>query len=158
LLGSQYYADHPLIPLNKVVFNFNTDGAGYTDTTAISIVGGGRTGTDEIIAKGSEAFGLKVITNPVPEMQLFDRSDNVSFAKKGVPCISFSPGFSEFSDDLMKNYHQVSDDTADLDWDYVTKYCKAFAHTTRLLANNKNKPKWVAGDKYEAAAKELYDN
>lgn len=156
LLGSQYYSDHPLIPLEKTIFNLNTDGAGYTDTTSVAVVGWDRTGTNDYMIQGSAFAGLNVIKDPVPEMQLFDRSDNVSFAKKGVPCISFSPGFSEFSDELMKNYHQVSDDTDDLDFEYITKYCQAFTHAARLIANAKQKPQWVSGDKYEAVSEELY--
>lgn len=156
MLGSQYYSDHPLIPLEKTIFNLNTDGAGYTDTTSVAIVGWDRTGTNNYMIEGSAFAGLKVIKDPVPEMQLFDRSDNVSFAKKGMPCISFSPGFLEFSDELMKNYHQVSDDTADLDFEYITKYCQAFTHAARLIANAKQKPQWASGDKYEAISKELY--
>ncbi|MEL6357162.1 MAG: M28 family peptidase [Bacteroidota bacterium] len=80
LLGSQYYAEHPLIPLEKTVYNFNTDGAGYSDTSAISIFGMGRTGVDEEINEGAAAFNLKVIGDPAPEQGLYDRSDNVSFA------------------------------------------------------------------------------
>lgn len=157
LLGSQYYASHPLIPLEKTIFNFNTDGAGYTDTTAVSIVGWGRTGTNDAVEKGATAFGLNVIKNPVPEMHLFDRSDNVSFAKKGVPCLSLSPGFSEFGNELMQNYHQVSDDTDGLNWAYITKYCQVFTYAVRLIADAETKPRWVEGDTYEAAGKELYE-
>lgn len=156
LLGSKYYADHPLIPLDQVVFNLNTDGAGYTDTTAVAVLGWDRTGTNDLLEQSAKDFGLEVIKNPVPEMQLFDRSDNASFAAKGVPCVSYSPGFSEFSPELMKNYHQVSDETHDLDWRYIKKYSQAFARAARLIADAPVRPQWVAGDKYEAAAKALY--
>jgi Zn-dependent M28 family amino/carboxypeptidase len=39
LLGSQYYADHPIIPLQKIVYNLNTDGAGYNSTEHLSETG-----------------------------------------------------------------------------------------------------------------------
>ncbi|MEO1627860.1 MAG: M28 family peptidase, partial [Bacteroidota bacterium] len=83
LLGSAYYAKSPLLPLEKTIFNLNTDGAGYNDTSYVSVVGYGRTGTDEQMDAGASPFGLKVFPNPAPEQNLFDRSDNASFARKG---------------------------------------------------------------------------
>ncbi|MEM9931833.1 MAG: M28 family peptidase, partial [Bacteroidota bacterium] len=80
LLGSQWYAEHPLVPLEETIFNFNTDGAGYDDKTGISLIGANRTGIDPQVAAAAEAFGKKVINDPAPEQGLFDRYDNVSFA------------------------------------------------------------------------------
>lgn len=156
LLGSQYYAKHPLVPMDKVMYNFNTDGAGYTDTSAIAIFGYGRTGVDAQIEEGAAAVGLSVIQNPAPEQGLYDRSDNVSFAKKGVPALTFSPGFTEFNDDMFKYYHQVTDNPNTINYDYLLKYCQSFTYISRLIANMENKPFWVEGDKYEEAGKELY--
>lgn len=158
LLGSSYYADNPLIPLDKVIFNFNTDGAGYNNTDAISIFGWNRTGTNEMIEAGVKPFGFDIIPDPAPEQGLFDRSDNVSFARKGVPALTFSPGFKEFDAEILEHYHQVSDEADTIDYDYLTKYCKAFAHSCRVIADSPKKPIWVSGDKYEEAGKELYGN
>lgn len=156
LLGSSYYADNPLIPLEKVIFNFNTDGAGYNNTGAVSIFGWNRTGTNEMIQEGVKPFGFEIIADPAPEQGLFDRSDNVSFARKGVPALTFSPGFNEFDSEILKHYHQVSDEPSTIDYDYLTKYCMAFAHSCRIIANSPTKPVWAEGDKYEEAGKELY--
>ena len=158
LLGSSYYSNNPIIDLKKTIFNLNTDGAGYNDTKYISILGMGRTGTDEQITKGVEALGLEVFADPAPEQGLFDRSDNVSFAKKGVPALTFSPGFTGFTGDIMTYYHQVVDEADAIDFAYMLKYCQSFAHTARLIANMDGKPTWKEGDKYEEAGKELYGN
>lgn len=156
LLGSEYYAENPLIPLNKTIFNLNTDGAGYDDTGAVSVIGYGRTGTDQWIEQSAKSQGLKVIQNPAPEAQLFDRSDNVSFSQRGVPSATYSPGVTAFTPQIMANYHQVSDEADDLDFSYVLKYCKAFANCARLIGNSTQSPQWVKGDKYEAVGNELY--
>lgn len=156
LLGSQYYAEHPLIPLEKTVFNINTDGAGYTVTDGLAVIGWDRTGTNKWVEMGSAKFGLEVITDPAKEQNLFDRSDNVSFARKGIPCVTISPGFKTFNQELMQFYHQVTDEADSVDYSYLEKYAKAFAHTARLIANGEQRPVWVAGDKYEEAGKELY--
>lgn len=157
LLGSQYYAEHPLIPLEKTIFNLNTDGAGYNTTQGAGIIGWDRTGTNEWVEKGLAAFGLEVIPDPAKEQNLFDRSDNVSFARQGVPCLTFSPGFKAFDQALMKNYHQVSDEADTVDFTYLLKFAQSFAHTARLIANADERPEWVAGDKYEAKGKALYE-
>ena len=156
LLGSQYYAENPLIPLNQVIFNLNIDNAGYNTTEHISIIGHGRTGTDDLLQKGIEALGLKVIPNPAPEQNLFDRSDNVSFAAKGIPALCFSLGVTGFDEAIAKYYHQAGDNPDSIDYDYFLKYCQSFAYTTRLIADDAGKPRWVKGDKYEKAGKELY--
>lgn len=156
LIGSKYYASHPLIPLEQTIFNLNSDNAGYSDTSLVSIVGYGRTGTDDLVKKGIEAAGLNVFPDPAPEQGLFDRSDNVSFAIKGIPCITFSGGFTSFDQEINKYYHKAGDDPDSIDFDYMTKFCQALAHTTRLLADSPSRPKWKAGDKYEEAGKVLY--
>lgn len=156
LLGSRYYADHPLIPLEKTIFNLNTDGAGYNDKSYLSVVGYGRTGTDGEVEEGTEAFGLKVFPNPAPEQGLFDRSDNVSFAQKGVPALCVSPGLTQFDETVGRYYHQVADNPSTIDYDYLHQYCQAFARIARLITNKVERPWWAEGDKYEAAGEELY--
>ncbi|MBD2751805.1 M28 family peptidase [Spirosoma validum] len=156
LLGSKYYSDHPLVPLKQTVFDLNTDGAGYSDTTIISVIGLERTGAKAEIEAGAKAFGLGVFAEPAPEQGLFDRSDNVSFAAKGVPAPDFSPGFKSFDQEIGKYYHQAIDNPESLNFNYVLRFCQAYAHTARLIANRATRPQWSAGDKYEPAAKALY--
>jgi len=156
LLGSAYYADNPLIPLKQTVFNLNTDGAGYSDTTAISILGMTRVGVEEELQAAADAMGFKIFIDPAPEQNLFDRSDNVSFARKGVPAPTISPGFDDFNAEIFKYYHQTRDEVASLNWNYVARFCSTYAHAARLIANKAERPQWIPGDKYEAAAKQLY--
>ncbi|NIJ50966.1 M28 family peptidase [Dyadobacter arcticus] len=156
LLGGKYYASHPLMPLNKCIFNMNSDGAGYNDTTIVSVMGLDRTGARAEIETASKAFGLGVFADPSPEQGLFDRSDNVSFAKEGIPAPTFTPGFKEFNGDIMKNYHQVSDNPETVNFNYLLKFSQAFTYATRLIADRKVVPQWSPGDKYEPAAKKLY--
>ncbi|PPK84389.1 peptidase M28-like protein [Neolewinella xylanilytica] len=156
LLGSKYYADHPLVPLEQTVFNFNTDGGGYNDTSAISLIGANRTGIDEQVNVAAKAFGKRVISDPAPEQGLFDRSDNVSFAAMGVPALTFAPGFGGFDDTIMRYYHQVTDNPETINMRYLTEYCQIFTLAARLIANRDVVPFWTEGDKYEAAGKSLY--
>ena len=158
LLGSEYYADNPVVPLRQTVFNLNCDGAGYNDTGAISIIGYGRIDTDAQLDTAAAAFGLRIIANPAPEQDLFDRSDNVSLAAKGVPAPTFSPGVTGFTQAINKYYHQVADNPETIDMPYLRVFCQTFAHSARLIANRDTAPVWVESDKYAPAARELYGN
>lgn len=156
LLGSRFYSENPLLPLNKAVFNLNCDGAGYNDTSVIGVIGLARTGASKQIEQAAKTFGLSVVGDPAPEQNLFDRSDNVNFATKGIPAPTFTPGFKDFDAEIMKYYHQAIDNPETIDYDYLLNYSKSYVLAARLIANLPTPPKWVAGDKYEAAFKQLY--
>lgn len=156
LLGSNFYANHPIFPLEQTIYNLNTDGAGYNSTKIITLIGLGRTGADAEIEKAAKLFGLSVNADPAPEQGLFDRSDNVSFAAKGIPAPTLSPGFTAFDEDIMKYYHQVTDNPETIDFDYLLKFCQSFSHAARLIADKAERPFWASGDKYEAVGKQLY--
>ncbi len=156
LLGSAYFAENPLIPLDKIIYNLNIDGAGYNDTEVITVIGLGRTTADDLVSEAVSDFGLKAIADPAPEQGLYDRSDNVSFAKKGIPAPTFSLGFTSFDDEINKYYHKAGDEVDSVDLDYVTLYWKSFILAAQNIANAEDQPMWVAGDKYEEAGKKLY--
>jgi hypothetical protein len=156
MLGSSYYVENPLVPLHQTVFTLNTDGAGYNDTTLVTINGLNRTSAENLIKQAAADFGLEAVSDPVPEQNLFDRSDNVKFAEKGIPAPNFAPGFTGFDNELMKYYHNAQDEAEYINYDYLLKYVKAFARSARLIANSPQAPQWVPGDKYEAAGKALY--
>jgi len=156
LLGSQHYADNPLIPLDKVMYCFNSDNAGYNDTSRASIIGLTRTTAQPLIEKACTTFGLDAMEDAAPEQNLFDRSDNVNFAAKGVPAPTFSLGYTGFDDAINKYYHQPADDPQSLDYDYLFKFFRSYVYACRLIANNDEKLFWVEGDKYYDIGKELY--
>jgi hypothetical protein len=156
LLGSRYYTENPLIPLNQMVYCFNSDNGGYNDTSIATIVGLERTTAGKHIKKAAKAFGLKAIDDPAGEQGLFDRSDNVNFAKKGIPAPTFSLGFTAFDAEIGKYYHQQSDNPDSMDYDYLENFFKAFVLSARLIANDPETPFWTEGDKYYEAGKQLY--
>lgn len=156
LLGSAYFAENPLIPLKQIIYNLNIDGAGYNDTSIITVIGLGRTTADDLVSQAVADFGLKAIADPAPEQGLYDRSDNVNFAKEGIPAPTFSLGFTAFDDEINKYYHKAADEVDSVDLDYVTLYWKSFILAAQNIANAADQPMWVAGDKYEEAGKKLY--
>jgi hypothetical protein len=157
-IGSKYFASLPVIPLKKIVYNMNIDNGDYNDTTIITVVGMGRTSADDNIQKGCNAFGLKAVVDPSPEQDLFDRSDNVNLAEKGVPAPTFSLGFTKFDDETMKHYHHVSDEVGNMNLSYVMKYIKSYILAAKNIADDPTQPTWIKGDKYAEAGRELYNS
>ncbi|MBT0607389.1 M28 family peptidase [Aequorivita echinoideorum] len=158
LLGSKYYIENPVLPLNKMVFCFNSDNGGYNDTSITTIIGLERTTASKNIKDAATAFSLRATDDPAPEQGLFDRSDNVHFAKAGIPAPTYSLGFTSFDAEITKYYHQASDEADTLDFDYLLKFFKSYVLSGRLIGNDSEKPIWTKGDKYEAAGKSLYEN
>ncbi len=156
LLGSEYYSEHPWVPLDKCIFNVNIDCAGYNDKTLATIFGLTRSGAEDIFKESCSAFGLKAIDDPIPEQNIFERSDHFNFAKHGVPCVLFGPGVTSFDEEIQKYYHQVTDHADSLDFEYLNKVYKAFIKAAEDIANAEQAPFWVKGDKYEEAGKKLY--
>lgn len=156
LLGSEFYVENPVLPLNQMVYCFNSDNGGYNDTSLATIVGLTRTTAEKNIFSAAKTFGLKAIEDPAKEQGLFDRSDNVNFAKKGIPAPTFSLGFTAFDGDVTKYYHKPGDEAHTLDYDYLVKFFRAYVLSGRNIANDPLTPVWNSGDKYEAASKELY--
>jgi hypothetical protein len=156
LLGSAYFANNPLIPLNQIVYNLNIDNGGYNDTSIITVIGLGRTSADFLIEEAVSDFGVKAVADPSPEQGLYDRSDNVNFARKGIPAPTFSLGFTAFDDEINKYYHKPGDHVENFDLDYAQVYWKSYILAAQKIANWSQRPKWVEGDKYEGVSKELY--
>jgi aminopeptidase YwaD len=156
LLGSEWFVDHSPVELKKIVYCFNSDNAGYNDTSIIMMMGLGRTTAEPMIRQAAEAYGLKAIDDPVPEQNLFDRSDNVSFAKKGIPAPTFSLGLKSMDEQVMKYYHQAADQPDNLDYDYLYKFFGSYVYACRLIANTDKTPFWTTGDKYYETGVKLY--
>lgn len=156
LLGSKAYVENSPIPLEKIVYCFNSDNGGYNDTSLATIIGLGRTTADKMIIEACQAFGLKATDDPAPEQGLFDRSDNVRFAAKGIPAPTFSLGFTAFDAEISKYYHQPGDEAETLDYEYLEKFFKAYVYSCRLIGNADKTPFWVEGDKYYEKGVELY--
>jgi len=158
LLGSRYYVENPVLPLRQMVYCFNSDNAGYNDTSLATIIGLPRTTAAQNIKDAVATFGLTATDDPAPEQGLFDRSDNVNFAAKGIPAPTFSLGFTAFNGDVTKYYHRPGDHADNMDYNYLEKFFKAYVLAGRLIGNDPVTPTWTAGDKYEEAGKKLYNN
>lgn len=156
LLGSRYYTDNPKIPLEETVFAFNIDNSGYTDTNVLTLLDTNRTNIDQLVYQAAAEVELGVIGDRLPSQNYYERSDQVSFAVKGVPAVNFKMAMSAFDERITKYYHRPADEFDSVDIDYIHKYWKAYIRSAELLGNWDQTPYWIPGDKFEPAGDELY--
>ncbi len=93
LLGSEFYAAHPLYPLATTVAVINLDPHVVLPAARdVELIGGGRTTLEDDFGRVAKAQGLKVTPEPNPEAGWYFRSDHFPFAKRGVPALAFRAG------------------------------------------------------------------
>lgn len=93
LLGSEYYAAHPLYPLERTALALNLDPHLVLPAArTIELIGGGRTPLEQDFARVAAGQGLKTVDEPSPEAGWYFRSDHYPFARRGVPTVAFRIG------------------------------------------------------------------
>jgi Zn-dependent M28 family amino/carboxypeptidase len=162
LLGSKYYADNPVIALDKTVANINMDAMNVLGRTKdVSVVGMGKSSLEENLLAAAEKQGRYLTQEDRPEAGYYYRSDHFSFAKQGVPAL-YASGGSEPVDEataayrkkmnvIVKGcYHQVCDQYRE-SW-----YLSGIAQDTQLLfdvgvsvANAKDWPTWSETSEFQ---------
>jgi len=144
--GTRWYIAHPLLPLEKTVVDLNVEMIAHPD----SIAGG--FGKAWLTGYERSTMGDLLADNGIPltpDMRLgqrfFERSDNVAFARIGIPAHSIS------SFNLATPYHIPKDEASTIDADHMAQVISATAKALRLLANGV-KPEWHPGGRPEAPA------
>jgi len=139
ILGTQWYVAHPAFPLSKMVAEMEVEMAGRPDSLA---GGSGKlwmTGYDRsTMGAMLKAAGIPIVADPYPQFRFFERSDNIVFARRGIPAHTLS------SYNLHKDYHAPSDDVSGIDFAHLTAIARAAAQAARLLADGPA-PAWNPG-------------
>ena len=163
LLGSEYYASTPLYPLATTVGVINMDGVGTNGLARDFTTSGNAPLTlqDDLIGVGAR-HGRVYSPDPRPEAGTFFRSDHFSFAKVGVPALSFgvgqdlvdggkAAGKAKLEAYTRDRYHQPADEF-DPTWDpkgFEADGTLLF-ELGRKLANSRAWPEWKAGSEFKA--------
>lgn len=134
LLGSNYYVNHPLLPLDKAVAMLNMDMIGRIKDRKV-FIGGTATG------EGFKPLLDKVKSGTKLQLDLSDQggfgsSDHFSFTVKQVPVLFFFSG-------LHADYHRPSDTWEKINQDDAAELLKVVAQVTTELANSASRPKFV---------------
>lgn len=154
LWGSAYYAEHPTVPLDRIVAQLNADMIGRSraadDTKPENKL---LTGPNEVYVIGSKMMSsslaelservntgyLKMSFNyhyddPDDPSRLFFRSDHYNYAKKGIPIIFYFSGMHE-------DYHQPSDSVEKIDFGKMERITRTIYATALALADAPSRPK-----------------
>lgn len=163
LLGSEYYGAKPLYPLARTVAVINMDALGPEGPARnFSTSGSASSQLQDLLVEQAKGFGLAYAPDPHPEAGYFFRSDHFSFAKRGVPALSFASGNDLVEGGLAageaaskaytaERYHQPADEWR-ADWSFT-----GMAHDLPLLyrlgetlANSRRWPEWGQGSEFRA--------
>ncbi len=164
LLGAEYFAQKPLIPLNKIAGNVNIDGVNFFGKTRdFSALGSERSTLGEFVEAVARERNMSLEGDMRPEQGFFFRSDHFPFAKVGVPAISLRHGddfitpltgtaLEFFSNYTAKYYHQTGDQYYDW-WD-----ASAMVQNAELglaigmkIANSPTMPRYKDTDEFSGA-------
>lgn len=158
LLGSDYYANYPTVPMESVVANVNLDMPLFLVPVGdIIAFGAEHSSLIGPVESAAAAEGFTVTPDPMPEEVIFIRSDQYSFVRQGVPSIFLVPGFDSanpdaegvrlFQDFLRNHYHRPSDDLSlPVDWESAVRFARANARIGYEVAEAPGRPAWNEGD------------
>jgi Zn-dependent M28 family amino/carboxypeptidase len=163
LLGSKYYASHPLYPLEQTLAVVNMDGLNpFGRTRDVSSIGLGNSTLHDVLIAQAKKQGRVVTGDSEPEKGAFYRSDHFEFAKRGVPGLHFGgsvdyldrpPGWGQMKSDeyTARDYHKPSDELKP-DWDLAgaVEDLELFLALGRELCETRQWPRWNEGAEFKA--------
>jgi len=163
LLGSEYYAAKPLYPLATTVGVINMDALDpHGPSRNFTISGSAKLGLLDDLIADAKKFGMVYSPDPKPEAGHFFRSDHFSFAKRGVPAISFgsgndwvdgglAAGKAAEDDYTAKRYHQQGDEWQ-ADWPFtgMARDLQVLYVLGSELANSNQWPDWSQDSEFRA--------
>jgi hypothetical protein len=139
--GSRYFAEKPPVPLPQIVANLQFEMIGRPDNAVppktLWLTGYERSTLGSALA----GHGARLVQDPHPEHNFFERSDNIQFARRGVVAHTVS------SYGLHKEYHTVEDETRLIDYAHMTEAIRSMVEPIRWLANSSFRPAWLPGKK-----------
>lgn len=169
LLGAEYFAANPLVPLSKLAGNVNIDGVNFFGKTDdFSALGGERSTLGTIVQSVASERSMTLQGDMRPEQGFFFRSDHFPFAKVGVPAVSlrhgsnFTPALTGdalafYRDYTAKYYHQPSDEYKPW-WnaDSMIQNAELGLAIAVKIANERKLPRYLETDEFAAADKKRF--
>jgi Zn-dependent M28 family amino/carboxypeptidase len=161
LLGAEWYAKHPLVPVAKTAANVNLDSMNVLGLTHDFIpLGAERSTLKAVVESVARERGMRVSPDARPEQGSFYRSDHFPFAKVGVPSISLKEGDdyvgrpkgwgeAQFKAYNTAHYHQPSDEYSD-SWDFrgMIQEAEIALAIGRRIADTEQMPHFNANDEF----------
>jgi hypothetical protein len=139
LLGTRWYIARPPFPIDRTVANLQIEMIGRPDSLAGGPGRGWLTGYERsTMGDLLKASGSPIVPDPRPAQNFFLRSDNIAFARLGIPAHTLS------SFGLHEDYHRPADEVERVDFAHMTAVIRAAAEMVRQLADGP-RPEWHPG-------------
>jgi Zn-dependent M28 family amino/carboxypeptidase len=162
LLGSDYYATHPIFPTAETAAVINMDALNvYGPMKDVTVVGYGLSDLDQYIEGAAKEDGRTVNPDPTPEKGSYFRSDHFPFAKQGIPAVYPSGGTDSIAHGkewtlaqrdkyTAEKYHKPSDEFSS-DWDLsgAVDDLRLLFKVGYRLAMDTAFPNWKEGTSYK---------
>ena len=163
LLGSSYYAENPLFPVDKTVANINMDGLNrFGKTKDMVVVGQGQSELEDYLNDAITKKGGYLSFDQHTEAGYYYRSDHFNFAKKGIPALFANSGKDFVGKDSSygkamekefneKHYHQPSDHYDEKSWtgEGAINDLQLLFTVGRRMAFESSFPKWKEGSEFK---------
>jgi Zn-dependent M28 family amino/carboxypeptidase len=163
LLGSRYYAEHPVVPLEQTAAAINLDGLRVGGRTRdVMLYGAGNSELEDMVRGIALLQGRITIVDPHPEQGLYYASDQLSFALHGVPALFVKAGIddaargpqwglAQIEDYMAHRYRQPSDKYSE-DWDVhgAVEDLELYRAVGERVASTHRFPRWYPGSEFSA--------
>lgn len=164
LLGSEYYASHPLVPVNKTVADINIDAMEASGMSKdIVVVGYGQSELEDYLTDAAKKQDRIIAKDPNPSAGSYFRSDHFNFAKVGIPALYTGNGINNVKhgeawgkaqqEDYTKNrYHAPGDNFEPAKWDFsgMVADLRLLFDVGYRLSNESTFPDWKEGSEFKA--------
>ncbi|SFO25883.1 Zn-dependent amino-or carboxypeptidase, M28 family [Chitinophaga sp. YR627] len=163
LLGSEYYATHPIFPIKSTVADINMDVLNFFGRTKdITIIGKGQSDLDDYAAKAAEKQGRFLIPEANPSGGWFFRSDHFNFAKVGIPALYPGSGNQSLNHDSTwapdhaamygRDHYHSPFDQLDPSWELsgMVEDVRFLFDVGVTLSNEDKFPQWKEGSEFKA--------
>jgi Zn-dependent M28 family amino/carboxypeptidase len=158
LLGSRYYAAHPIVPPAKIAGVVNMDSINvYGTTSAVEVIGSGQSTMEDVLAEVIAEQGREVRPESRPEAGGFYRSDHFPFAKIGVPALYFHAALEtlqsgdpeQIQQTRRANYHTPADEL-DESWSFegTVQHVRTVLEVVARIADADQAPSWKPASEF----------
>lgn len=164
LIGSDWYASNPVVPLAMTVGGVNVDGLSMLGRTSdVVIVGAGKSELERVAERFAARQSRRIEPEPTPEKGFFYRSDHFSLAKVGVPMLyagsgvdvrgrGLTAGLAAEEDYTANRYHKPGDEFDETwDWSGAIEDLALNYAVLRAMAESRMWPNWLPGAEFRAA-------
>ena len=163
LLGSKWYAEYPIFPIETTVANINMDNLNtFGRMRDVVVVGAGSSELEIYLEDAVMAQGRYIMPEPNPERGYYYRSDHFNFAKVGVPALYAESGEDSIdygrewgaaqAQEYTDNRYHAPGDEYDQNWDLsgAAEDINLYFEITNELANSLDFPQWFDGNEFKA--------